>query len=483
MSLYYPQGALTLRVGWEDFGKDDPKLKEIFTIRILARNITVEVNDYTEADTFNAEIDYKSFPFDPRTIRSCGVTVHLEDKKRVYSGNSIDELVPTEENTVFIGFVDEESISFDDNSRIVRLEGRDLSALLLDYKRRNMNPLPLSQPVDLIIASLMYEQKSTEKIMIEVRVDDDHYVIDPKFFGSVATTSKLPILSKLAPDFGKKSGNKNPKKNESYWDIIQHILEKAALIGYMELDKFIITRPNTLYSDSRAVQFIYGKNIKKLEMRRKLGRQKGFNVKVVSLSVEDKRLLESFIPKDAKDESFISRFGNEEVLSKQLDKEGKPIDPPKPADYLVFKVADIASKEQLIRIGENIFEEGSRQELEGSLHTLEMSIPEQYDEKNRYDNKPLNFNKIRVGTPIKLYMDQDDMDKLKTIKGVAQKRKFLYLRGFPKNIASAFAASIDRVHTRFYTKSVTYTLSQDDGFSMDLRFINFIELDNQNLGI
>ena len=45
------------------------------------------------------------------------------------------------------------------------------------------------------------------------------------------------------------------------------------------------------------------------------------------------------------------------VTIPQLDKDGKKIDPPKDADFMTFTVKDVTNKEQLIKIGESIFEE------------------------------------------------------------------------------------------------------------------------------
>jgi len=466
MSLYYPQGAITLRIRWESFGNDDPKLDEQYSMTILARTMTVEINDYTEADTFNCEFDYQSFPFDPRSIRSCGITIHMKDKKQVFDGNSPDRLVPEEKNIVFQGFVDEESISFDDSNRTVRMEGRDFTSLFLDVKRTNTNPLPLTKPINKLIESLIQEQKATEEILVDVRVDGE-----------------LPTMSKLAPDFNPISATKNSKRNESYWDFMQDILAKAGLIGYIELDKFVISKPRALYGREKMKQFVYGKNVSSLEFTRKLGRQKNFNVKVVSLDMGTKKLLEVLIPEDAKDSEFVERFGNKRVTLEQLDKDGKKIEPPKGADFLTFRVPDIVDKDHLIVVGESIFEEISRQELEGSLTTFEMLIPEQIDQKNRQRTNPIAFNQIRVGTPIQLYIEQPDIEAIGTLKKLAEKRKYLIKQGFNEKIAAGLADSVNKIASPFYTKSVTYILSQDNGFQMDLKFINFIELDNSDMSI
>ena len=65
---------------------------------------------------------------------------------------------------------------------------------------------------------------------------------------------------------------------------------------------------------------------------------------------------------------------------------------------------------------------------------------------------------------------------------VAARRKMLIKRGYTNDVANALAQSLGRVSTRFYTKAVRLSLSQNEGFEMELDFINFIELENANLG-
>ena len=218
-------------------------------------------------------------------------------------------------------------------------------------------------------------------------------------------------------------------------------------------------------------------NIKRLSYRRKLGRQRNFNIKVVSLNLEQKKTIEAKIPEEAIDPNIAAP----RITIPQLDKFGKKIDPPKDAPFLTFRIADIASKEHLISVGEKIFEELSRQELEGSLMTFEMEIPEQIENKDKGKTNPVKFSTIRTGTPIQIIMEQDDLDKIRTISSVNERKKFLVLRGYEERVAVAFSQSMNRISTPFFTKAVKFTISQTEGFQMDLDFINFIELDNQNL--
>jgi len=462
MALYYPQGAVILRVTWEDFGSNAEVLQDVKVMPVSCRNLSVERKGYEEADKFSARIDYKAFPFDPRCIRSCGITVCIEDRKKIFNqSNSLSLIEPSEDNIIFQGFADESSMEFDDETRSIVIDGRDFTGLFIDQKRLNTSPIPLSKPIDQIIQDLILEQRATEEIVVENR-----------------TGEPLPVLAKLAPDFNPVTSVKNQKRKETYWDIIQDILGRVGLVGFIEIDKFIISKPQNIYEKKEIKQFIYGGNVKNIKFTRKLGRSKNYNVKVSSFNSLDKRVEEAKIPEEATDPNFIQNFGNTVVTVPQLDKDGKKIEPPKTADYMTFLVKDITDKEQLIKIGESVYEEMSRQQIEGTLTTFEMEIPEETDN----GTSPIKFSKLRNGTAIKVFFDQSEIEELRSNASKEEKRNFLIKRGYPIDVASAFAESLDRINTAFYTRSVRFELDQEDGFTMTLDFINFIDLDSNLLG-
>ncbi len=459
MSLYYPQAGIRLRVSWEDFGNpNDPALSKVSTIECRPKNINVTINDYTEADKFTATLDYRDFPFDPRSIRAMGVTIFIEDMKSLYENNKKQDIQgfsnASDSNIIFLGFADEESIDLNDSDRTITFSGRDFTSLLLDQPFI-AQPLLMTEPLDVIYKTLLAQLPAVKKITVENR-----------------TGETLPTLAKFAPSFGQTSGKRNTRKSESYWDVIQDLASKAGLIAYIELDKLVITKPRALYNQTQAKQFIYGKNLQSLTFSRKLGRQKGFNVAVRSLDLKNKEVIEVKIPEEATEAWAVSLgIPLQRVANVKIDSEGQKTE--EPAPFISFLVPDVNYRPQLVAVGEKIFEELSRQQIEGTLETNEMTV--MYGTEDR----PVEFDitKIRNGTPLLIEIaDERQLDQLRREKSVHQRTKALVDLGYEQQLARVMAIALGKFNPIFYTKAVDFKLDDTNGFSCAIEFVNFIEL-------
>lgn len=458
---------MILKVRWEDFGdKSSERLQKVYDLPILARRVKVSINDYRSADTFEAEIDYKNFPFDPRCIRSCGVSVFMQNMGGVFeSTNKLEQIVPSKDNAVFIGFADEESISFDDTKRTVRLEGRDYTSLLVDrkYLKGTVN---LEQRVDVVLRGILDELAETQEIQLDNRVEE-----------------QLPVLARFWGEKDATSGRKNVKKTETYWDVIQDIVARAGLIAYIELDRLVLSKPRVLYSKENLKVFVYGKNVKSLEFNRKLGRRRNFNILVRSLNLNSTSdpVLEAKIPAEATEEwSEATGIANEEVKTPETKPDGTavPEADAKAAPYMSFLLPDIRDKPHLIECGQGIYEEIGRQQIEGKFDTFEMETPEIVGRGQRC----FDVLKLRNGTPISIEIDQGDLEGINRLASVEQKRQFLINRCYDPRVAEVFAETLGKFATPFYTKSVDFEMDGTQGFRCSVDFINFIETSNKSFG-
>ena len=175
MTISYPQAAVVLRIVWEDFGTRSPELSQVYTFEVLPKRVSVSLNNYKEADTFDVELDYRVFPLDPRFIRSCQITIHIENMERLVDERGkavrIQPRAPStgdKHNTVLMGFVDTHNIDLNDNTKTVLMKGRDFTSLYTDIPWTG-KAVPLSQSVDKVIEGIIAQLKTTGDIKVENR--------------------------------------------------------------------------------------------------------------------------------------------------------------------------------------------------------------------------------------------------------------------------------------------------------------------------
>lgn len=472
MSRYYPQAAMTLRIVWEDGKPGGAENKKPDRLDVMPASVEVAINDYRTADTFSAEVEYRHFPFDPRSIRALGVTIHMQDMKKLAYGYERMQL--TEENTMFIGFADESEIELDDGARMVRFKGRDQTALFLDAPWDGSLVKIDGVPVDTAIRSVIDRLKSAKEIKLEPRL--------PKGM-------KLPTLAGIkGTTLG---GQRNAQDGENYWDVIQDLAGRAGLICYMEVDKIVLTVPNAMYERTDAKQFIYGRNLSDVRFTRKIGRMKDTNLRLLSLNHRaSPPIIEAFIPKDATP-SFLERMklradhikvdavkqsrskkGKKEestgASTPELAAAGVEKDEREVAPFVVFRIANARSKAHLVQIGEQIFETMSRQQIEGSFSTREMAVR---------DGNGIEFDllKLRIGTPIAIRIDNDDLTGIRDIDSIKDRYSYLLKRGYDARVARELSKVVGGFSSPFYMKQATFKLTADS-FSLDVDFINFIEI-------
>lgn len=489
MTVYYPQAAVGLRILFEDFDGAAKFSGKEHNLVVTPKNVSVAINDYRTADTFKMELDYKTFPFDPRTLRAVGVSIFIEDMGKPFENDVQRRIKPTDttfrpgSNAVFLGFADKNAITFDDTSRVVRLEGRDYTSLYIDSTYDNKKPIALDTPLENVIADLSLQLKATSKIQFVTVIDD------------------VPTLAEFYPDFNPLATTRSKKKQESYWDVIQELVRKAGLICYVELDRLILSKPNAIYDKKKLKQFIWGKNLSSLDFERKLGRLRDFNIAVRSMNIEKKEVIEAKIPEEASKEWAISTgIPAKRIKIEKLTPEGEKSD--EDAKFLTFRIPDIAKKEHLIEVAQSIYEELGRQQIEGKFETKEMCVREgaSRDLKN---NPGVEFDvtKIRNATPIDLRIfERDQIDSQVaselgvSVESLAQdtvisrdikkslRTKYLVQKCYPENVAEALADTMGKFDTPFYTKAVQFDFDIETGFKMKLDFINFIELSQSLIG-
>lgn len=481
MSLFYPQSAVILDLLWEDWGKANKTLGKNYPLILMPKQLEVNINNYKEADTAKIVLDYANFPFEPRSIRNIRVTCSMADMGRLFdaqgrpdflSPNDITTLSETarenfmkklDEATVFVGYADQTEIQFNDDNREVTLECRDQTSLLIDRKfPRKL--LDLNKDLHTLIRQILDSSEETEPLKIEWRPD--------------TLQASTPIIASVSPDIN--DAKKSIKRGESSWDVINDLCTRVALIPFIELDKLVITQPRLLFADSTRNLLSWGENLTGLNFKRRLGRDKGINVEVRSLNLKTKQVIKVKYPEDRLDSHGLP--GKAQTIKKISDGEVKE----EPAPYHVFFVPNIVNTNVLLDRAEDIWNEMARQELEGSLTTKNMTL---CSRKTIGGTTHTDFSTlhIRMGTPLDIQIEATDLAELGTLKGkgVGAMREYLTEKCYAPQVADALAKSFQlmrEINTPFYTKNVRLSMNHSQGFSADIDFINFIELDKTLTG-
>jgi hypothetical protein len=533
---------MQLRILPEDFGLSSNAAAHATTkVNVQVRDVVVSRNDYKTADTFTAEIDYKSFPFDPRIIRACGVVIYMQDMGSIYNqdtgkvniiipgGPSVGD--PNISNAVFIGFVDENEIVFDDAGRKVLLSGRDTTALLIDQKYTSQKGVvapapPAPAATTGVIPGILapfFPSVSTPAVITQ-SVTGPFYPNLPlnkailKLLSTFPATANIqvysspgvamPVINSYDPNFGDPmTGGMNTGggKRETYWDIIQELAGRAGLICYMGIAQtpsgdiaptiYLVTpkdqglnidpktgKQSTVTTDD--IKIIYGNNVKNLRFKRKIGRLKNFNIQVVSRS--GKEVISCRIPFDA-NQNWCTKYGipKADVIIPVLKPDGS-IDATqnKVAPSISFPYTKIANKAALVLIGQMLYEQYSLQQLEGSFSTWEM-LGRGTTDTSTFDNKTsfttYDMTQIKKGQTICIEIDPPDLQEISRFATAQDKSDYLTSKGYDSGLADLISGAIGKMSPRFQIKSYKMQMNESSGFQLDVDFYNLIDNTNRTL--
>ena len=483
--LYYPKAIAKLEVLLYDYGQAN--YAKPFNVTLVPISATVDKTSYQQADTFALTVRFEDLPFDPRLARSILVNIAIVDVKSLNAFKS-DDFRP--EHIIFRGFADTHNISLEEQDRTITFEGRDYTALFIDAQFDNANlpdakgkrtkRISLNRPVLTIIKDLMSNLPAVKNMKIR---DETMGRAVKNFAVSVPSYDLVNGQQSTSGQFA----HVNP--NRTYWDAIVSICEVAGLICYVDLDELVITTPRILYQGSatnskRTLQMIYGTNIMRLDFHRNLGKKKKFNIVVRNFEVETEKAIVVTIPRDATDE-WSKQMSIPKKLAKtsELDTNGIRIE--RDAPFISFFYPDLRTREGLIDVGQKIFEEFIRQQLEGTCETHDMQV---------LDDRGMEFDltKIKTGTPIKIEMLIEDVKKLlrfdtkgdkisdgKRADEINKKISYLQTRGYGRSVArqlvNAIAAGSGKLRPTFYTREASISMD-NNGFKMRIGFVNFIQI-------
>jgi len=487
---------------------------------MLPEEATVSRNGLQDSDTAEVTLSYQDLPIDPRVIRSALIsiaigTVSADDyeagvtKLRVRETDgslaSMVERVPGEElqfnsASTFVGYVDEWMVEFTEEGDTVKLQCRDISALLRDQRLPEGWGLDMRVPIDMGIQELVNRFPSSRGLKVRYGTPRDPN--DP--LSDLVSTMDPPFPEDSIPEILKPQSKRGGQKkrtstDESVWDHIMKTTQQLGLIPVFRGFTLFIMEPRVVFGDflKGTRRMVWGRNLSKLAFARKLGGRKNDTIEVrcPDPSIGRTRWARYPVVGNEPRSGVLGLFGSPQPTTTRANN----VSPNGMGSETVqvMTVAGVTDSAILERIAEASFEQMARQEIEGYFETEEI---ESFDSKHEGDLltlQPGNPITVQIAPPIDLAPVESaavsgqrslglqtgteraasatSLQRLQA-QSAARRQRYLEDLGMSPATARRLAAAQEQAALieTFRAGHVNISWSADDGVTIDCDFHNFV---------
>lgn len=445
---YRPRALLRLTIplpkgdDFEAFTYDVPVL--------AARHVS---NDHNHADTLSVTVDWLDAGVDPRFIAGGTCEYYAA---HVEAGG---ELQPSEDSLRFVGRMVKPARASKGDTLSVSLEFHDYTSFFLLAKPVATDGIPLfSETLGEAWVRLCNHVPGTEELAdnLELRGLD-----------------ALPVLGQaVAPRFRGK-GRLHIQPGADAWSIWQQAVGSVGLISYFDRDRCVVTTAEDYYTAGAPPRLVWGQNL--LEFSEERNNDRALRgVGITSFDPIAGEAIEAiWNPLAAVRQRLKKKTAAKGFQGRSRNKKAKPIDEAKDCD--IFAVPGITDYDAALALAKRVYEERSRQELEGTAVTVDMTAPDA-------DGDEFDLLALRSGDTLDVrFLDTDTSLFLRGFSSTQDRAAYLIERGYAEPVARVIAANVDRLTDKsslFYCKTVTTSLeSTADGgsFRLEIAFCNKID--------
>jgi hypothetical protein len=427
------------------------KSTESQLLQVRPKSVRIERNDHNHADSATLVLDWSEAGVDPRLLDNAVVQIFLDN------ADADGFWYPTEANCRFIGLTKDISASRDTESTAeVTIECLDYTTLFLEAKPFGSSGVP----------------------KYSMRLDEAWRTIVSQTPGADMLANKL-VLQGLAtfPDLGKAVSDRFarlayvPTKPETdAWAVWQQCVGMCGLISYIDGDRCIVTTATNYYTERDSPVLIWGNNITEWgETRHSSFVKKGIGL--TSFDPIAQTTVEAYWPPigDARVKVKRGRQSKKALSTEKLRSREE-------RDW--FAYGSVHTEDQLTEVAKRVYEERSRQELEGHVSTVHMMIQTE-------SGADFDLLDLRAGDSVIVSVDPVDKQKLAAIPNRQEQIEYLTDRGYDEDMAQLILgnlANLGLLASKFLTKSVTLECApSDDGdggtFEIGIDYINRIQID------
>lgn len=436
-SVFRPRCRVQLEVVFD--GRGAPNSRPLL-IEIDPRSAKVSLNGYYEADTFEIEVDTRAFPFDPDQVAYAVAKIFMWDASIGFGEWAIDA------NEMIRGLVDDidgNQVSMDN---VVKITGRDYTAVLIDSKWDPRKSVSSGGRLDEAIQAIADEAapKGTRARFKVVWAGED----DPPQVGSLhreAKSKKLWI-----------------KAGKGYWDVIWDICLQHAYVPRVVGSTIFIGEPRseTRRSLTQSPRLVYGRNLTEMSLKRKFAREIVPQIVVTAWDPKTLERIEVTYPKERN--IVVGETGSTDAL-------GIPLTVKKDEQEFYPAPKGITDRDALLRYARMRFYHLGRGETVYKMKTshlyVDSAIPGQED----------SLLVLRPGDAVGIHFDPFNQEMLRALD-VGQRRAHILSLGYNEQIANFVSDNASRLELfkqDYYYNRGEISYSIDEGIEIEIEAMNF----------
>lgn len=439
---------------------------------VVPMQFNLGANGVRQADTLKMVFRYADLPFDPRVVRAAGVEFYIGTAPIDGNGDAPSYLTDTTmwpsgrivSNLRFQGWVDKWAVTFpDDNDEpVASLECRDNTCLFIDQE--HPPALVLSKKLSVSEATALYlanfPQFAGMSVQYRPGLVDSAAAKEPTLEAGHNKPSNATGSGTHAGVSGAGMGGAARGSRMSIWDFLTEVTGSIGHVIRIEGTTVVIEPPRSMTNtktprrddpfqgrtvDGRQLPLRVmriGKNVHSIELARNYALNVPKNVEVVGYNTATKSVVTIRYP-----QSVEERLASPKLQMNETHKQ-----------YHVLRV-EISDPAQMRVIAQQVYESLNRNEIAGNLKTYSLA-------SEGGSNAEPDLLHMRQGDAI--IVAGEPADRL-----IRRMRSLDY----PEEQIAAYTkvltdASFQRV---FYVRGVGIQGSEDEGLTLDIQFLNFIE--------
>lgn len=464
-----------------------------------------------DADTAQLIFDFRVLPIDPRCVRSALVIIDLgavdsesyvagmlggqtraDGSSLALIGHDDRQELKVYSTTRYIGFCARWKVVYDEGGDTLSMDCVDISTVmrtqpLLGHK------IDLSKPVDEGVQEVIdsFVTSNGIQVIAGTPVDPSDLTSVQKPTGSLIPADVMPVALKQKAGRGKRAGS-SPKtvtgngvvsasqksEKQTVWDHINDVALRLGLVPVMRGFTLYLLEPRLLFRNlENAKRMVYGKNIKHLEMERKM---EGITTDTIEIRCPDRsigrvRWARYPVLQGEPRSGILGMKGSPQPVFSRASKLT-----PNGTGHEVVRVLTVRGVAQLAtleKIAESTFHEIGRQEIQGQFLTDEIDSWQAKTDADLLDLWP--------GDPITLLVESasnapeingaTSLQQLQSMS-VAERQTYLQTQGISQEAAKRLAEAQEKIWltSTFRVGYLTLRWSNEEGVTIEGDYYNFI---------